>query len=67
MLAFNEPITIHLIKSRMTVKKVYQERQEVSILTPLKMMRYLNFIFTCFLHQLLFSVYADMGKNKMID
>ena len=51
----------------MTVKKVYQERQEVSILTPLKMMRYLNFIFTCFLHQLLFSVYADMGKNKMID
>ena len=41
----------------MTVKKVYRERQEVSISTPLKMIRFFIFIFNCLLHQLCDNVY----------
>ena len=45
------------LNTRMTVKKVYRERPEASISTPLKMIRFFIFISNCLLHQLCDNVY----------
>ena len=45
------------LNTRMTVKNVYQERPEVSISTPLKIIRFFSLICTSLLHQLCENVY----------